>query len=723
MRRPRSNTQSLAERTRWLFTREGLPVLISIVVGLVVGYFMSGAVGLVIATIAGFAVLFLFKRPPFHIKPWQALVTDLTPVIGKLFFSLAFVLPIADYLTLPSGHTPNTLPKYLSIVVAIPKNLFSRPTSDVFPGFVFLVIISIVLMYWGSMNLEKRGHLLMSFGGLVLYTVSPLISAALLGRSGIHLIMSFFGVGYYFAWIGLLLLLLAKILPRFLKANPVPANNASGMLNLLPPVVAFGLLAHFSSGGGTGHLQLFQLFDFESTHHFVAGVFSAGVAGVGAGVIVDQADDAAREAISDFDGEIGPPPEEPPDVPEEPEIPDAGGEIGPPPEEPPDVPEEPPLPQGPVPSTDPEDPPGTTVEYNKDGSVTKRQPDGTWGTRYTDGTTYVEGPGGESYTEYPDGTTKEYSPETGLEVKHPNGDMEITLPDGRTGGITSNPDGGIDINSPYGGKLHCPKDGYPEGSLTRYDGTQMTFNKDGSGSVTSPYGGTLDLDKNGNVSGSWTTEQGDHFTFKPDGSFEGKTADGAEISVDADGLKAKFKDGSYFNTDAEGNLTSAHIKTEGPEGGELTVDSNGMQAKFNDGSNINVDGAGNLTSAHIKGEGRTYDINTDDKGTMHIKDDKGYTADINQDGSGKVKDPDGNVATADSNGNVELTFKDDVKWGLKNDGSGFVTDKKGNRIDLNKDGSITAKDSTGKTVTYTADQVNQMKAQSGSGTNPATGGS
>lgn len=650
MRRARKNSQSLAERTRWLFTREGLPVLVSIVAGIVIGFFINGALGLVIATIAGFAVLALFKRFPLRMNPWQALVIDLTPVIGKLLYSMAFLLPIASYLTLPSGHTPNTLPKYLSIVVAIPKNLFSSPGSDIYPGFVFIVIISIVLMYWGSMNLGKRDHWLLSLSGLLLYTFSPTITGFLTGRPGIHILMAFFGVGYYFAWIGLLLLLAARFLPNFLKVKPAAASNMSIMSSLLPPIITLGFLSQFNTADLSSHFQLFQMFDFESTHHFVAGVISAGVAGVGAGVIIDQADEYGES----FDTS---------------EMPEHDAEIGP-------TPEEPPVPQGPVLSTDPDDIPGTTIEYNADGSITKRQPDGTWGTMYSDGTYYGEGPNGESYTEYPDGTTKEYSPETGLEVKHPNGEMEITLPDGRTGGITNNQDGSIDITSPYGGTLHCPKGEYPQGSITTYDGTVMTFGKDGSGSMSSPYGGKLDIDKDGNMTGEWTTEEGDHFTFNPDGSVEGKTADGGEITVDANGLKAKFKDGSYLNTDANGNPTSAHFKNE---------------------------------------EGVTIDINTDDKGTMHIKDDQGNSADINKDGSGQMKDSDGNVATQDSHGNATLTNKEGTKWVAKNDGTGYVADKKGNRIDLNKDGSVTITEAGGKTTTYTADQVEQMKAQADSG--------
>jgi len=661
MKRLTGSNQSLAVRTRWLFTRAGLPVLASIVVGFVVGYFINGVLGIILATLAGFGVLFLFKRPPFRIKPWQALTIDLSPVIGKLFFSLAFLLPIANYLTLPSGHTPNTLPKYLSIVLVIPKNLISRPpSSDIFPGFVFIVIISIILMYWGSMNLEKRRHLLAAFAGLLLYTFSPTITSAINGNASMRILMSFFGIGYYFAWIGLLLILASKVLPRFLKINPVPAGNISGMLNLLPPIIALGFLSQLNTAASSSHFHLFQLFDFESEHHFFAGIFSAGVAGIGAGAIVDQAggDDESEPPYDEGDTS------------------DESDQVGPPPEEPPDVPEEPAVPQGPVASTDPEDPPGTTIQNNPDGTVTKRLPDGTVGTKYTDGTIYVEGPNGEKDTYYPDGTSKEWSPEAGLEVKHPNGDMEITTADGINSSVTNNKDGSIDITSGYGGNLHIPKEGNPEGSLTTFDGNKLTFNGDGSASIATP-NGKMEIDKDGNLSGSMSDDKGNRITVKPDGSLDAETADGDKITVDADGLKAKFKDGSFINMDPDGNPTSAHLK--GPDG--------------------------------------TLDLNTDDKG-MHIKDDQGNSADINKDGSGQMKDSEGNTATQDSQGNAEITNPEGTKWGAKNDGTGYITAKDGTKIDLNKDGSLTVRDAKGKTTTYTADQIGEMKAQANSGLQP-----
>ena len=95
-----------------LFTRDGLPVLASIVVGIIFGYFINGALGLILATVAGFAVLYRFGHLPFRLSPWPVLIVDVTPIVAKLMFYMVFLLPVANYLALPSGHTPNTLTKY-----------------------------------------------------------------------------------------------------------------------------------------------------------------------------------------------------------------------------------------------------------------------------------------------------------------------------------------------------------------------------------------------------------------------------------------------------------------------------------------------------------------------------------------------------------------------------------------------------------------------------------
>ena len=650
MTKDNKKPKTLGERIKWLFTKNGLAVLVSIVVGIIIGFFLNGAIGLVVAALAGFAVLYLFKRLPIRIKPWQALAIDATPIVGKLFFMMIFLLPVADYLMLPDGiHNPNTLTKYLSIIIALPKNLFTRPVADIFPGFAFIVIISVVLMFWGSLNLGKMKGWFLAFFGLLLYTFSPTLTAVINGHAAIRIIIHFFGIGYYLAWIGLILLLVAKVLPRFLKVtNPVPGQ--AGMANFIPPIIALWAVSHLNSIGISGHIQSIGAFDFESLHHTFAAGFSAAAAGLGAGSIVDDSGDGeSEEPESEGDTEESAPPYEPP---------------------PPEVPA---APQGPQPSTDPEDPPGTTIEHKTDGTIVKTLSDGTVGTKYTDGTIYVKGPNGETGTYYPDGTSKEWTQEGGLEVKHPNGDMEKTNADGVSSSVKNNEDGSMDVTSGYGGNLHIPKEGNPTGSITTADGNTITMNADGTGSVTSEYG-KMDIDKDGNISGTMKDDKGNRITVKPDGSMDAETADGDKITVDEDGIKAKFKDGSYINTDVTGKPINAHIKDD---------------------------------------TGATIDIHTDDKGGMHIKDDQGNSADINQDGSGQMKGSDGSTATQDADGNATATNSEGTTWSAKSDGTGSIVDKKGNRIDLGKDGSVTVKEAGGKTTTYTPDQINQLKAQGG----------
>jgi len=651
MKKPGTSPKTLKQRIRWLFTKDGYPALAPLVVGIVIGFFLNGPLGLILATAGGFAVLYFFKRLPIRLKPWQALTVDLIPILAKIFFFMIFLLPVASYLTLPSGHTPNTLPKYVSIIFALPKNLFSKPGTDVFPGFCIIVLVSIVLMFWGALNLNKKKNWLLAFFGLLLYTFSPTITSAILGDARIRIIMSFFSTGYYLAWLGLILILVSKVLPRLLKVKPDLMRKQPGILNILPPVIAVGVLSQLYSVDVAGHMQFMGLFDFESTHHFIAGIFSGGTAAFGSAAIVDEATEEGEYSESDEAAE---------------------------PEKTPPPPEPQPGPKPPVPSTDPEDEPGTTIQDNGDGTMTKRRPDGTWATKYSDGTIYGEGPNGEKAVYYPDGTSKEWTPEGGLQVTHPNGDLEITTADGVNSSVKTNEDGSIDIKSGYGGDLHIPKEGNPEGSLTTANGDVITLNPDGTGSYKTDMG-AMQIDKDGNMSGTLKDDKGNRVTIKPDGSFDAETEDGDTIKVDAEGLKAKFKDGSFLNTDASGTPTSGHFKN-------------------NDGS--------------------TVDINTDDKGTIHIKDNQGNSADINQDGSGTMKGSDGSTASQDANGNATATNAEGTTWTAKNDGTGTITDKKGNRLELGKDGSVTVKETNGKTTVYTPDQLNQMQAQQVSGNQP-----
>lgn len=667
MSRAGRRPKSFLERVQWLLTRDGQPVLITIVVGIVIGFLINGALGLLLATIAGFAVLKLFNRLPIRLMPWQAAAIDVSPILAKICFMMIFLLPVASYLTLPSGHSPNTLTKYLSIVIAIPDNLISKPSYDVFPGFAIIVIASMVMMFWGSLNLGKARYWLLALGGLLLYTFSPTISSILTGDFRLRIIMSFFSIGYYLAWAGLILMLVSKILPRFLTVETNQLRGSAGMLSILPPVVAVGFLSQLIAGDTSGQAFFIGGFDFESTHHFVAGVFSAGIAGVGGGVIVDQAGDY------DYSDET-----EEQNEPEEQDEPEDQGE-----------PEESPLPIGPQPYSGTDVPEGSTIEYNPDGSITVRCPDGTVGTKFPDGREEYNLPDGTKATVYSDGTTYTQSPDGSITTEYPDGSFKTWSPDGYQSSLTINEDGTMDVTSGDGDTLHFPKEGPPVGALTGKDGTRYTFNEDGTATVSSPYGGTVTMDKDGNFSGTFTTEDGTKLTINNDGSMEAETTEGDKISVNAEGLKATMKNGDFLKTDPDGNPIEAHIS--GPEG---TLD-------------IHTD----ETGTHIKGQDKegTIESHTDPQGNTKITDGKGNTTNINPDGSGSVAGPDGN-GSWDASGNGQITTPDGTTWTAKDDGSVSVVDKNGNWAETGKDGSLTV-NNNGAITTYTPEQVSQMQVE------------
>ena len=632
--------QSLSNRIRWLFTKEGIPLLITILAGIIFGAVFNGALGIIIATIFGLAILKLLNRLPIKISPWQSLVTFFMPIIARICFFMVFLLPVANFLALPTGQTPDTIPNYLSVVLLKPQNLFSMP-DIVFPGLVFLVIISIVLMFWGGMNLSKKRNLILALSGLLLFTLSPTITSILGGDFRFRFSIDVFDVGYLFAWLGLLLAALNMALPRFLNYQPAVSNNRGTYLSVIPAVLAIGFINQLNAIDLSVYIHSFQAFGFfEHTHHFVGAVLTGGAAAAGAGIIVNDADSSA------VSGEI----ESPPPLPELSLEPD--DESG---------------------TTDYVDPPGTTIQNNPDGTITKTLPDGTVGTLYSDGTQYVETPDGTKGVLYPDGTTKTWDPEEGSETLYPNGSVEVITIDGVKSTATVNDDGTIDIVSGYGGSLHIPKEGFPEGSLTDSEGNVITYHSDRSVSYQTPYG-TVSIDKDGIITGSINDGEGNSFDFNPDGTMEAVTAEGDKLTIDAEGLKARFADGTFLNTDSAGNIISCHLKDD---------------------------------------EGSLF-VDTDKNGTMHVRDDQGNSALINKDGSGEMKDADGSVATLDSEGNAIITNAEGTTWTAKNDGSGSIEDKLGNRLDLTQDGTVTLKNANGETEVYTPDQINQMRLQGGS---------
>jgi hypothetical protein len=704
---PLAQPKTFKARIRWLFTKEGRPALIAVVVGVILGAFVNGAIGIILATIVGLLVLKFFGKFPIPIKPWQALLKSVLPIVAKLSFLMVFFLPIADYLTMPSGHTPDTLMKYLSIMFVKPENFISLAPRDVFPGIPIIVLISIVLMFWGSLNLEKKKNLLFAFLGLLLYTFSPTIASASSGDVRLRFVLEFFAVGFYLAWVGLALIIVHKfVLPRILKtppSSPLPPQKMPLLMSIAPVFTLMFFLNQLSGLNFTlSFVTLEAGLSFEAAHHMFASVFIGGIAGVGAGAIVTEIPEASET----------------------------------------ELPEEPPATEGPQPSTDPEDPPGTTIEHNPDGTTVKRLADGTVGTLYTDGTKYVELPDGSKYTEYPDGTKKMWTPDGHTETEYPDGSSLIEETDGRIANIS--PDGTNVTKLPGGGSVTH----YPDGRLTdtNADGSSETWDKDGkvigktlgssagicegfsssikpdgSFSVTSPYGGSMDCDADRNpISGSITCKDGTNITFNPDGSqniigpngdkvtvaedgsIDAKLNDGTKIKLNSDGSASySSPDGSNINIDGEGKIqgTGHLVLSDG-----RTVDINPdktivVKAPNGDSATLNPDG-----SAIFNGfDGAKIQINKDGSGTMN--DAEGNIMGQNSDGSGFCKATDGRVWTANSDGSSDFKAPDGGSAHFNNDGTGSFRDSDGSTASLNKDGSATVTDPGGKSTTYTKEQL------------------
>lgn len=361
-----SFVKRLIGKIKWLFTKNGLPVLLVLIVGFLVGFVVDGAIGVILSTIVGLALLTVFKKFRLPLKPWQETVSVILPIVARLCFIMVFFLPIADYLALPSGHTPNTLMKYLSIMVVIPSNIVSgAPSTNVYPGLPIVVAISVFLMFWGSLNLGKRKNFIIAFIGLLLYTLSPTIASSVSGYPSIRILFSFFSIGYYLAWAGLILMVINRFLPKIIGSPtqqqlPPPPPAANRLMSLAP---IFGLALFLpqliSNYIDISWVALQTGIGFEEAHHSIAGFFSGCVAGVGAAAIVDSfvSDPAISDSLR------------------------AGGGFGdtsaigssPPLDAPPptsmDIPPPPPPPQG------------ETITYNDqfgNSMTATQQPDGTW---------------------------------------------------------------------------------------------------------------------------------------------------------------------------------------------------------------------------------------------------------------------------------------------------------------------------------------------------------
>jgi len=392
----------LVAKIKWLFTKEGRPSLLVIIIGFIVGAFVDGAVGIILSTIIGLAVLTFLKKFHLPTKPWQATVTTLFPIIARLCFMMILLLPVADAsvgLLLPSGHNPDTLMKYLSIMVVVPKNIVSNaPITDPFPGIPIIVALSVILMFWGSLNLYKRKNFAIALSGLVLYTISPTIASAV--TPGHFNQVSSYAVGYYLGWVGLVLIVVDKFFLHRILKTPAPMSpnptiqNANRFMSIFPVFTVALLFSQLQ----TLHihlpmitLQIDQSAGFEEAHHAFASVFTGAVAAIGAAVVIEGATSSDDSSSSDDSGPTEPTssPEIPPTPPEVPTAPPTPPDAPPNPPQPDTTSETPAPPEAPPESTTPGPHVGDTHQYTDEFGNQQTlilQPDGTW-VRDSDGHT------------------------------------------------------------------------------------------------------------------------------------------------------------------------------------------------------------------------------------------------------------------------------------------------------------------------------------------------
>ncbi|MEM2969701.1 MAG: hypothetical protein QXR63_02060 [Candidatus Bathyarchaeia archaeon] len=640
-----------------------IPTVVAVIVGFLVGFLVDGAVGVVVAMVAGMLVLKVFGRLKIPVQPWQSLVAFLLPIVGRTLLILGLLLPFGNGLTLSTGEYPDTLPKYFSIVVLKPQNLMATSGKywgmpDYYPGAPLIVLVSIILMFVGSLRMQKMKYALISVAGLLLFTLSPTISYLIsTGNANLLFYMPFFQVGFYLAWIGVVLVILHNLLHnRLSKGTPATPSYGKFTLALIFPVAAGtqlleGLMSIYINLP-TVRMLIDISQDFEELHHSFANGFSGIVSGIGAGEIVDE-----------FPEEVTEVPEEAP------------------------VYEVPPVYEGPVPSTDPNDPPGTTFQYNSDGTITKNLPDGTVGTKYTDGTIYAESPDGSTYTSYPDGTEKVYTPDGTLETTYPDGTVVTNTPDGKV--ETSYPDGTSVIKAPDGRSLTTHPDGKitisnPDGSSETFtpdgetvsktfggdmEGVTATKNPDGTWTVTSTYGGSMTVDKKGNISGSITDKDGTQCTFLPDGTRMATKPNEGTVTIHNDGsMSVQTADGSKISADSKGNITEGHFE-------------------LNDGRTVDVSSSGDIT----------------------VQDNQANSAVIKQDGSIDYTDQDGTKINANPDGSGSFSTPEGYSGVANPDGTTTVNYPNGSSATMNPDGSLTLKSPEGQTTTISAQELKGME--------------
>lgn len=347
-------------------------------------------------------------------------------------------------------------------------------------------------------------------------------------------------------------------------------------------------------------------------------------------------------------------------------------------------------------SEDPNDPPGTIIAENADGSITKKKPDGTVATKYPDGTIHGTMPDGTVCTVHPDGMEIQIDPEGTKTTFFPDGRYEQTKTDGTF----------IKVNS--------------DGSSEMYetDGTITYENTDGSSVVEFPDG-----DKN------YFDEKGDLCR---------------RVRVSENGVGSKYynKDGTTRVEIELNNGAKASGNFDANENGVLVTDSGG-KITYENGKPVEIDIQNDDTSLKIKRDGSMELKDIDENGVvteiqvspdeeMHIKTSTGTDVKVHKGkAEGKVVyddvtveyKPNGDYSAEYENGmKEELVTRDDGtsyferkdahgnKTTLENtkDSKTIMKTPDGKTFTLNSDNTMEVTDSTGKTENYSQDEVKKI---------------
>ncbi len=256
----------------WLRQMPHRPGTAAAVTGGVIGTLFGGVIGILLASLVGFVLWHRRSGMNLQLKP-PGVLSQTLPAVGRQLAAMVFFLPIASFHAMPSGHSPDTLVKYASIVLAKPSNLWSARAFDPFPGIPVVVLAAMALMFWGLWSPRRTLNKVALLSGFTLYLFSPTLGALVTGDPGLHLPFGHLRVGFYVALAGVLAMLLP---PRLAAMGAAPVAPAAALLVFWP--------------NPTHWLALFGL-GFEATHHGAAALLSGALAGaLGASLVNEEAE-------------------------------------------------------------------------------------------------------------------------------------------------------------------------------------------------------------------------------------------------------------------------------------------------------------------------------------------------------------------------------------------------------------------------------------------------